>query len=82
MPSGFGALSLAAEPIAAAYGEPALAWPLRAMAISLWGQSLYTLSLNVFMALARADVSIKLEGRMIDSIGFGSMTWRASCAAS
>lgn len=55
-----GALMAAAGPIADAYGEPGLTWPLRAIAISLWGQSLFTLCLNVFMALARISVNVRL----------------------
>ena len=55
-----GALVATAEPIADAYGEPALTWPLRALAISLWGQSLLTLCLHVFMALARISMNVRL----------------------
>ena len=55
-----GALMAVAQPIADAYGEPGLTWPLRAIAIALWGQTLFTLCLNVFMALARISMNVRL----------------------
>lgn len=45
-----------AGPIAAAYDAPALAWPLRAVAISLFGQTLMLLFVNAFVALGRISL--------------------------
>src|SRR4051794_23767843 len=51
-------LFAAAAEIATAYDEPDLTWPLRGMALALWGQSLLTLALQLFMALARLSVNL------------------------
>ena len=53
-------LFAAAAQIATAYDEPDLAWPLRGMALALWGQSLLTLALQLFMALSRLSVNLRL----------------------
>jgi O-antigen/teichoic acid export membrane protein len=53
-------LAALAEPIAAAYGEPALVWPLRLMAVACAGQSVLALYLGVFPAVARLDVNLRL----------------------
>lgn len=46
-------LAALASPIASLYSEPDLAWPLRAVAIALFGQSFVFLFSNVFIALGR-----------------------------
>jgi O-antigen/teichoic acid export membrane protein len=54
------ALIAAAGPIADAYGEPDLAWPLRAIAVAVLGQSLLFLYRGVFVALGRASLAWRL----------------------
>jgi O-antigen/teichoic acid export membrane protein len=49
-----------AGPIADAYGEPDLAWPLRVVALACAGQSLLALFLGVFPAVGRLDVNLRL----------------------
>jgi O-antigen/teichoic acid export membrane protein len=44
------ALFIAAEPIASAYDEPALTWPLRAIGISLFAESVLMLLTRAFVA--------------------------------
>ena len=44
-----------AEPIALAYGIPALVWPVRGIAVALFGQSLMMMG-SVFAASARVDL--------------------------
>ena len=51
---------LLAEPIASLYDQPDLVWPLRAVAIALFGQSLVYLFSNVFVALGRVSGSFFL----------------------
>lgn len=53
-----------ASPIASAYGQPGLAWPLRAVAIALFGQSLMQM-VKVFSALAR--VRLQLTAALVES---------------
>ena len=54
------ALIALASPIATAYGQPDLAWPLRGVAISLFGQSLVFLFSTSFVALGRISRSLLL----------------------
>jgi O-antigen/teichoic acid export membrane protein len=49
------ALLATAGPIADAYGEPALVWPLRGVAIALFGHSLTLLFLGAFVAQGKAS---------------------------
>jgi O-antigen/teichoic acid export membrane protein len=53
------ALFALAGPIAAAYGTPRLAWPLRGMALALLGHSTMMLYSNAFVALGRIAVNFK-----------------------
>jgi O-antigen/teichoic acid export membrane protein len=55
-----GALFLAAGPIANAYHDPGLAWPLRGIAISLFAESVLALYLSLFIALARIVVNLRV----------------------
>ncbi len=55
-----GALFAAAGPVADAYGTPALTWPLRGVAIALFGQSLMLLFQASFVALRRVSVNLRL----------------------
>lgn len=54
------ALFVAAGPIADAYGSPDLAWPLRAIAIALFGQSMMGLFTGAFAALGRVALSLRV----------------------
>jgi O-antigen/teichoic acid export membrane protein len=54
------ALFALAGPIADAYGEPRLEWPLRGMALALFGQSLLTLYLQAFISLGRLGTNLRL----------------------
>ena len=54
------ALFAAAGPIAAAYGQPALAWPVRGIALSLFAESLLNLYVAAFIALGRNAVNLRL----------------------
>lgn len=54
------ALAAAAAPIAAAFGTPALTWPLRAVALATLGQSLMVLFGNAFIALGRVPRYLRL----------------------
>jgi O-antigen/teichoic acid export membrane protein len=54
------ALFLAAGPIAALYNAPELAWPLRGVAIALFGQALTGFVLAVFIALRRTSKGFTL----------------------
>lgn len=49
-----------AEPIAAAYDEPDLAWPIRAMALALIGQSILLLFAKSFVALGQIAWQLRL----------------------
>lgn len=53
-------LFLAAGPIAAAYGHESLTWPLRAIAIALFGQSLAALLGGTFVAQGRVALNLRL----------------------
>ena len=53
-------LAAAAGPIAAAYDEPALVWPLRGVAVSLFADSLLGLYLAAFVALGRNVINLRL----------------------
>jgi O-antigen/teichoic acid export membrane protein len=55
-----GALFAAAGPLAAAYDEPALVWPLRALALSLFAESVLGLYVSSFIGLARVAVNLRL----------------------
>ena len=54
------ALFAAAGPIAALYDNPDLAWPLRGVAIALFGQSLLLLFSGSFVALGRAAINFRV----------------------
>ena len=54
------ALALAAGPIADAYDEPGLAWPLRGMALALFGQNLMALYGGAFTALAQVAYDFRI----------------------
>jgi O-antigen/teichoic acid export membrane protein len=54
------ALALLAEPVAAAYGEPGLTWPLRGVAVAVAGQSVMGLYLAAFVAIRRVAVNARL----------------------
>lgn len=54
------ALVVAASPIADAYGSPSLVWPLRAVAVAIFGQSLMTLFTGAFAALGRVALSLRV----------------------
>jgi O-antigen/teichoic acid export membrane protein len=49
-----------AEPIAAAYHEPRLTWPLRAMALAVLFQSLLGLFSGMFIAVGRTTVNLRM----------------------
>lgn len=53
-------LATLASPIAAAFGTPALTWPLRAIALATLGQSLTTLYGAAFIALGRLPRYLRL----------------------
>jgi len=54
------ALALAAGPIAGAYDNPDLAWPLRAAALALFFESFTMLSTGTFVALGRVTYNVRL----------------------
>lgn len=54
------ALALLAAPIADAYGEQDLVWPIRAMALVVFLQSLFQLAVGVFIGLARNALQARL----------------------
>jgi O-antigen/teichoic acid export membrane protein len=54
------ALALLAGPIASAYGEPGMVWPLRAIAIAVFGQSLMLLFSGAFIAQGLTSRSLGL----------------------
>lgn len=54
------ALFLAAGPIASAYGHESLAWPLRGIAIALFGQSLAALLGGSFIAQGRVALNLRI----------------------
>jgi O-antigen/teichoic acid export membrane protein len=53
-------LFASAGAIAAAYGEPALAWPLRAVALALFGQTVMALYSTAFLAFRRVSVNLRI----------------------
>jgi len=53
-------LFAAAGPIASAYDQPDLAWPLRGMALALFAESVMTLFLSVFIAVGRIAVNLRI----------------------
>ncbi len=55
-----GILFLAAEPIASAYGESGLVWPLRGMAVALVAETILALYVGVFIALARISSNLRI----------------------
>jgi O-antigen/teichoic acid export membrane protein len=57
--SSLGLIALAG-PIASAYGEPDLAWPLRILALAVFGQSLMLLWATIFEALGRISVYLRV----------------------
>ena len=54
------ALAVAAGPIADAYDNPGLAWPLRAAALALFCESFVMLSTGAFIALGRVTYNLRL----------------------
>ena len=54
------ALFAAAGPIAEAYNQPALVWPLRGVACSLFSESLLGLYFAAFIALGRNSLNLRL----------------------
>lgn len=54
------ALFVAAPFIGSAYGDNALVWPLRGMAVSLFAETILGLYLSTFIALARLVVNVRL----------------------
>jgi O-antigen/teichoic acid export membrane protein len=54
------ALYTASEPIAHAYGEPHLLWPLRGVALAVFGQSVMSLHLNTLTAVSRIDLNVRV----------------------
>jgi O-antigen/teichoic acid export membrane protein len=57
--SALGLIALA-DPIASAYGEPDLAWPLRILALAVFGQSMMLLWATIFEALGRISVYLRV----------------------
>jgi O-antigen/teichoic acid export membrane protein len=53
-------LFAAAGPIADAYGQQGLAWPVRGIALSLFAESLLALYVSAFIALGRNSVNLTL----------------------
>jgi O-antigen/teichoic acid export membrane protein len=53
-------LFAAAGPIASAYDQPGLAWPLRGMALALFAESLMTFLLSAFIAIGRIAVNVRI----------------------
>ena len=54
------ALAALAEPIASAYGEPDLTWPLRGIGVALACQSVMQLYLAAFTAVRRISLNVRL----------------------
>jgi O-antigen/teichoic acid export membrane protein len=54
------ALIALADPVADAYHTPALAWPLRVLAVAIFGQSLMIMWATTFEALGRLSVYLRL----------------------
>jgi O-antigen/teichoic acid export membrane protein len=49
-----------AGPIASAYDQPELTWPLRGVALALFAESVMTLFLSVFIAVGRIAVNLRI----------------------
>src|SRR6185436_19180394 len=49
-----------AEPIASTYGEPDLVWPIRAIALATFGQSLMLMGDAFFTALGRVAIRLRI----------------------
>lgn len=56
------ALFLLATPVANAYGAPALVWPLRILAVSLFAESFLFLYNALFQALGRISTYLRIAG--------------------
>jgi stage V sporulation protein B len=54
------ALFAAAGSIADIYNEPHLTWPLRGIALAIFGQSVMSLYVNTFTALSRIDLNVRV----------------------
>lgn len=54
------ALFAASGPIADAYGQPHLTWPLRGVALAVFGQSVMSLYVNTFTAVSRIDLNVRV----------------------
>jgi O-antigen/teichoic acid export membrane protein len=54
------ALIALAHPIASAYGEPDLTWPLRAVALAVFAQGLMTFWGTAFIALRRVSLNLRV----------------------
>jgi O-antigen/teichoic acid export membrane protein len=55
-----GVLFALAGPLAAAYDNPALTWPIRGIALSLFASSIFSLYTSAFIALAHVSVNLRL----------------------
>ena len=53
-------LAALAEPIAHAYGEPGLTWPIRGIAVATFGQSLMLMLMGAAVALGRIVTNLRL----------------------
>jgi O-antigen/teichoic acid export membrane protein len=53
-------LAALAEPIAHAYGQPGLAWPLRGIAVATFGQSLMLMLMGTAIALGRVVANLRM----------------------
>jgi O-antigen/teichoic acid export membrane protein len=62
MVTGFAALTLVllATPIAHAYGEPGLVWPLRAIGVAMFGQSFLMMLMTVGSSLGRTVQNLRI----------------------
>ncbi len=81
-----GGLVGAAGPIASAYDNPALVWPLRGVALALLGQNLMLFFAGTFIALRRVSVNLRVvfsEASMetVASIGLVVLVGGAAGAA-
>lgn len=55
-----GGLVALASPIAQAYDEPGLTWPLRGISLALLGQNLMMLYINAFSAMRRVSLQLRV----------------------
>jgi O-antigen/teichoic acid export membrane protein len=77
------ALVPAAGPIAAAYDAPELAWPLRIVALALFGQTVMIFFNTIFVALGRVRVNVRViggEGAVEAAMTIGLVLLGASAA--